>query len=47
MNLTKTFKTEKEIDELTQEGSPYWNKTHPNHQKNIQEVLKLREMLTS
>jgi len=38
---------EKEIDELTQEGSPYWNKTHPNHQKNIQEVLKLREMLTS
>ena len=37
---------EKEIDELTQEGSPYWNKTHPNHQKNIQEVLKLREMLT-
>ena len=38
---------EKEIDDLTQEGSPYWNKTHPNHQKNIQEVLKLREMLTS
>jgi hypothetical protein len=37
---------EKEIDDLTQEGSPYWNKTHPNHQKNIQEVLKLREMLT-
>ena len=37
---------EKEIDELTQEGSPYWNKTHPNHQKNIDEVLKLREMLT-
>ena len=38
---------EKEIGDLTQEGSPYWNKTHPNHQKNIQEVLKLREMLTS
>jgi hypothetical protein len=38
---------EKEITDLTQEGSPYWNKTHPNHQKNIQEVLKLREMLTS
>ena len=37
---------EKEIDDLTQEGSPYWNKTHPNHQKNIDEVLKLREMLT-
>ena len=37
---------EKEISELTEDGSPYWNKTHPNHQKNIQEVLKLREMLT-
>ena len=37
---------EKEIADLTQDGSPYWNKTHPNHQKNIQEVLKLREMLT-
>ena len=38
---------EKEIDDLTQEGSPYWNKTHPNHQQNIQEVLKLREMLSA
>lgn len=36
---------EKEIDELTQEGSAYWNKSHPNHQKSVEEVLKLREML--
>ena len=36
---------EKEITDLTQEGSPYWNKTHPNHQKSVNEVLKLREML--
>jgi len=36
---------EKEINELTQEGSAYWIKTHPNHQKAIQEVLKLRELL--
>ena len=36
---------EKEIDELTQEGSAYWNKSHPNHQKSVDEVLKLREML--
>jgi hypothetical protein len=36
---------EKEINELTQEGSAYWNKTHPNHQKAVQEVLKLRELL--
>ena len=33
---------EKEINELTQEGSAYWSKTHPNHQKAVQEVLKLR-----
>ena len=36
---------EKEINELTQDGSAYWNKTHPNHNKAVQEVLKLREML--
>ena len=36
---------EKEINELTQDGSAYWSKTHPNHQKAVQEVLKLREML--
>lgn len=36
---------EKEINELTQEGSAYWIKTHPNHNKAVQEVLKLREML--
>ena len=34
-----------EINELTQEGSAYWSKTHPNHNKAVQEVLKLREML--
>jgi len=36
---------EKEINELTQEGSAYWSKTHPNHAKAVQEVLKLRELL--
>ena len=36
---------EKEIDELTQEGSAYWTKTHPNHQRAINEVLRLRELL--
>jgi hypothetical protein len=36
---------EKEIASLTEEGSPYWTKTHPNHQKAVQEVLKLRELL--
>jgi len=38
---------EKEINELTQEGSAYWSKTHPNHSKSVQEVFKLREMLNS
>ena len=36
---------EKEIDELTQEGSAYWDKGHVNHQRSVDEVLKLREML--
>ena len=36
---------EKEINELTQEGSAYWDKNHINHQKAVDEVLKLREML--
>jgi hypothetical protein len=36
---------EKEIASLTEEGSPYWSKTHPNHQKAVQEVFKLRELL--
>ena len=36
---------EKEIDELTQEGSAYWDKSHVNHDKAVTEVLKLREML--
>ena len=36
---------EKEISELTEEGSPYWNKGHPNHRKTVDQVLKLREQL--
>ena len=36
---------EKEINSLTQDGSAYWSNQHPNHNKAVQEVLKLREML--
>jgi len=36
---------EKEITNLTQDGSAYWSNQHPNHTKAVQEVLKLREML--
>jgi hypothetical protein len=38
---------EKEITELTQEGSAYWDKSHVNHDKSVTEVLKLREMLSN
>ena len=36
---------ENEISELTEDGSPYWNKTHPNHKKTVDQVFKLREQL--
>lgn len=36
---------EKEISELTEDGSPYWNKSHPNHKKTVDQVFKLREQL--
>lgn len=38
---------EKEIAELTEEGSPYWNKGHPNHKKVVDEVFKLRQQLNA
>ena len=34
---------EKEIGNLTQEGSAYWTKSHPNHDAAVEEVLALRE----
>ena len=34
---------EKQIGELTQTGSAYWDKNHPNHGVAVQEVLALRE----
>ncbi len=36
---------EKEISELTEDGSPYWQKPHPNHAKTVDRVFKLREQL--
>ena len=36
---------EKEISELTEDGSPSWQKTHPNHAKTVDRVFKLREQL--
>ena len=34
---------EKQIGELTQTGSAYWDKNHTNHEAAVQEVLALRE----
>ena len=34
---------DKQIGELTQTGSAYWDKHHPNHQAAVDEVLALRE----
>ena len=34
---------DKQIGELTQTGSAYWDKHHPNHQDAVNEVLALRE----
>ena len=36
---------EKEISELTEDGSTYWQKTHHNHAKTVDRVFKLREQL--
>ena len=36
---------QKQIDELQQEGSAFWEKTHPNHKRSVDEVYKLRQML--
>ncbi len=38
---------EREIDELTSDKQgAYWNKMHPNHNKVVNQVLALRELLT-
>ena len=38
---------EKEIGNLTAQGSAYWDKNHPNHQEAVKEVLALREQKSS
>jgi hypothetical protein len=36
---------EKEIAELVEPGSAYWDKNHPNHKRAVDEVYKLRQQL--
>ena len=38
---------DKQIGELTQAGSAYWDKRHPNHGAAVEEVLALREKKNS
>ena len=38
---------QKQIDELEAPDSAFWKKTHPNHDRAVQEVFKLREMLNN
>ena len=46
-NILQGRDIEKEIDELTSDRQgAYWNKTHPNHNKVVNQVLALRELLT-
>jgi hypothetical protein len=46
-NVLQGREIEKEIEELTSDRQgAYWNKTHPNHNKVVNQVLALREMLT-
>ena len=39
---------ESEISAITNDtNSPYWNKSHPDHDKMVQQVYTLREMLNA
>jgi hypothetical protein len=38
---------QKQIDELEAPDSAFWKKTHPNHERAVQEVYKLRQMLNN
>jgi hypothetical protein len=46
-NVLQGRDIEKEIDELTTDKQgAYWNKNHPSHNKVVNQVLSLRELLT-
>ena len=42
-NFLSPTEIDKQINELTQPNTAYWNKTHPDHDKVVQQVLELRE----
>ena len=45
-NVLQGRDVEKEINDLIGDKTgPYWNKSHPNHNKTVNQVLSLRELL--
>ena len=45
-NMDKSEDIQTEIDSIMNDkNGPYWNKSHPNHDKVVQQVYTLREML--
>ena len=38
---------QREIDTLTDQGSPYWSSGHPNHKRTVEDVYKLRQLLNA
>ena len=45
-NMDKSEDIQTEIDQIMNDkNGPYWNKSHPNHDKVVQQVYTLREML--
>ena len=43
-NLLTPQEAREKMEKLMAPGSPYWNKTHPNHDKAVADVMELREM---
>jgi len=44
-NVMTPDQAQEKINTLIEPGSAYWNKTHPNHQRVVDEVFRLREMV--
>ena len=46
-NLDRSEDIQSEIDQIMNDkAGPYWNKSHPNHDKVVQQVYTMREMLS-
>ena len=36
---------QQKISEITRQGTPYWDKFHPEHRQYVDEALRLREYM--